>query len=366
MIRKRFLSLTGMLLLTLLVSSQVSVVSVNLQSFQVSPEALLNANIMNNGAERIVELQTTLSNVNNEVLATVRSNSFTLKQGLNVGAEGRTVKLSEYGSGNQANYIKSTRLLPGGRFKICVSVIAPQLLEPLDEYCDEIESEFSQYLYLVNPSDKDSIDTKYPLLIWNHSEPFSLLAQGEYYRMVVSEIKTGQTAEEAVTVNSPVMFKNYLSAHELQYPYDAKELEAGKSYAWQVQKMANGVVVNKSEGWEFVVRKTKDPVSHKYAVMKKKLDAGFYVSEDYKIFFRFDEEYRDNEVQCKLFDSNRKEINPEIKKDQDKPQVIQVKKAGYNQFEIDVNGIKIKPGFYTLEVKNAKGELFLLKVYFPK
>ena len=70
--------------------------------------------------------------------------------------------------------------------------------------------------------------------------------------MVVSEIKKDQSTEEAISVNSPVMVKNYLKEHQVQYPYDAKELKEGKSYAWQVQKIGDGIVLNKSESWKFL------------------------------------------------------------------------------------------------------------------
>jgi hypothetical protein len=321
---------------------------------------LLNANIMNGGTDKSAELVTVLSNSNNEVLVTVRSNPFVLKNGMNTGYTSRTVKTVEYGSGNQASYIKSSRLLPGGVFKLCVTVIAPQSSESLDDFCDEIESEFSQYLYLVNPPDKDTIDTKFPLLMWNHSEPFSLLAQGEYYRMVVSEIQQEQTAEEALLVNSPVMFKNYLNSHELQYPYDAKELQPGKRYAWQVQKMANGVVVNKSEGWEFTVKAKSSVTENKYATLKRKLDAGFYTVEGNSLFFKLDEQTSEGKFTCYILDAKNNKINVEAHTIDGR---INYKTMGYNRFEVKIQEMGLNSGYYTLVVLPGKNEELKLKFF---
>ena len=231
-----------------------------------------------------------------------------------------------------------------------------------DEYCDEIESNFNQFLYLVYPADKDTIETSTPLLTWAHSEPFSILTQGEYYRMVVTEMKERQTAEEAVTVNSPIMMKNYLTAHSVQYPYDAKELQSGNHYAWQVQKIANGIITNKTEAWEFVVATPSVIQDYKYSSLQKQLDGGIYVANNNKVFFKFQEAYSSGKITCKIYDSKRKEILPKLNNEGMLGNSLNFKQNGYNRFEINLNDMEIKKGIYTLEVKNEKGELYLLRI----
>ena len=342
--------------------AQISVVNIQLVPYNITPEALLSASISNTADEKPIQLVSKLYNFNNELLITVRSSVFILKRGLNSPFDGtRKVMSAEYTSNNQTSYIKTTHGLPTGTFKLCVSVIYNS--DTQDEFCDEIESDYNQYLYPVFPSDKDTIETVLPVLIWSHSEPFSVLTQGEYYRMVVSELKDNQSAEEAVTINTPLMAKNYLTTHNLQYPYDAKELKEGGHYAWQVQKMANGVITNKTEAWEFIIRKKPEEKEIKYTVLKKTVDAGYYNAGNNKIYFKFDEEYASGNISCVIYNSKREAVQPKILNEDAKSSSLNFKQNGYNRYEINLDQLNIQKGFHTLEVESAKGELFLLKFY---
>lgn len=344
--------------------AQVSVVSIQLQSYNITPDALMAASISNLGNELQVQLVSKLYNFNNEVLLTVKSAPFILKKGLNSPFDGtRRVAGAEFSSGNQANYIKSTHGLPSGTYRVCIDVVLSQTLETQDQFCDELESDYNEYLFLVIPADKDTVVSTTPLLIWSHSEPFNVLSQGEYYRMVVSEIKDKQGADEAVTINTPLMVKNYLTTHNLQYPYDAKELKAGGRYAWQVQKIANGVITNKTEAWEFIIDKKPEEKENKYAVLEKHLDAGYYKAGNNKVYFKFDEEYSSGNVSCSIYNSKRELVLPKVHSDGQKSASLNLKSNGYNRFEIDLNELDIKSGYHTLEVKNEKGQLYLLKFY---
>lgn len=367
---KNIFSLLAFLLLLLPSGSraqqQITITGLQVAPYNISPEALMSATIVNNGAETQVMLAAQLYNLNNEMLLSVKSGSFTLSQGLNAPAT-RAVTMTEYGSGGQADYIRSTHALPGGSFKVCVSVISLRTGEPTDEFCDELESDFNQYLYLVNPLDKDTVETTTPLLLWNHSEPFSALAPGEYYRMIVTEIKDQQSAEEAISVNSPLMVKNYLTTHSLQYPYDAQELSGGMRCAWVVQKISNGIVTNTTEAWQFVIRKAPDEQNIKYVALAQELNATYYTAVNGRIYFRFVEEYYGNgSITATIVSEKGKTIPVLVLKDTDsKAPVTAIKVTGDNRFVLDLGQQNIKPGFYRLEVRNEKKELFYLKFYLP-
>jgi hypothetical protein len=347
------------------VSAQVSVVNIPLMSYSITPESMLSASLMNAGSEQQVSMTSKLYNLNNELLLVVKSAAFSVKPGLNAGYGSRKAMAVEYGSGKQADYIRTSHGLPSGVFKICVDIQNALTLEPSDEFCDEIQSEFNQYLYLVFPMDKEVIPTTSPLLTWSHSEPFNILAQGESYRMIVAEIKHNQTPEEALLLNSPVMLKDYLTSHSLQYPYEAKPLEQGKSYSWQVQKLANGVVLNKTETWEFKILNPDATVENKYATLRKVLDASFYTAENNKIFFRFQEEYTSGALSFTIYDSKRKPLEAKATNESVKKSAANYKYHGFNQYEIDLNGYDVSKGFYTLEVQAGNNELLLLKFYIP-
>lgn len=352
---------------TLYVKGQVNIINISVQPFNVTPEALLNVNIMNNGEEKQVRIITQLYNSSNVALLSIKSGVFKLNKGLNSGSiGGRRVESAEFSSSSQASYLKTTHNLASGRYKVCSVLTIENDPEKIDDFCEELEADFNQYLYLVNPFDKDTVESKNPILSWTHSEPFSILSQGEFYRMIVSEIKNDQSAEEAITVNSPVMVKSYLKEHQLVYPYDAKELKSGSKYAWAVQKISDGVVINKTEAWTFFTKRIIDVKSLKYVNLRSELDGSFYEAFDGFVYFKFSEEYKTS-GQLKFILTNDKSqiVEAGIKRDGSPGEGAIIKNTGTNLFELNMNNKKNKSGFYKLEVKNEKNESFYLKIFLP-
>jgi hypothetical protein len=348
--------------------AQVTIVNCQLMPYNITPEALLNVSIINNGSQVEGRIITRLFNISNEQLIVVRSYPFVLQPGTNNStAQNIRVAGAEYLGGSQSEYIKTTHNLPSGSFRACVSIILSGQQEPSDEYCDEIESDFNQFLYLIYPFDKDTVETTLPLLTWNHSEPFSALGQGEFYRMIVSEIKDQQNSEEAISVNTPLMVRNNLSVHNLQYPYDAKELQAGKRYAWQVLKMANNIIINKTEAWEFVIRKAPVEKELKYVALKQIVDANYYTSYNGKIYFKFSEEYNSKGRIVAFITSDKGKEFPVVisrdEKNSNSNDPLKIKILGDNRFVLDLDKENVKPGFYILQVKNEKKEIYYLKFY---
>lgn len=358
---------------SVLLHAQISIVNISVQPFNIVPEAMLNVSIMNAGSEQQVQLLTQIYSSSNTVLMTVRSQPFVLKNGINTGLADRKVATTDYSGGQQSSYIRTSHSLPSGRYKVCASLLLSNGADKLDDFCDEIEAEFNQYLYLVNPLDNDTVDSKNPFLSWTHGEPFSILNQGEFYRMVVTEMRKDQTAEDAINVNSPVMVKNYVKEHQVQYPYDARELKDGGKYAWQVQKISDGVIVSKTEAWIFNTRDVASTKSLKYVALKQQLDGAYYTAYDGKVFFKFAEEYKTaGKLNFILTDAKSKAIEIKIAQDREASKgsvasanSTQIKSTGDNRYELNLDGQHLTSGFYTLTVKNEKNESFFLKIFLP-
>lgn len=358
-LKKVFSLILVMIFSVTVTKSQVSVIGVQLQHFNVTPTSLLQASIMNAGTEQQVIIESKLFNAGGEMLMSSRSAAFALHPGLNIATD-RSVANVEYGSGNQSTYIKTSHILPGGRFKICVNIISATNSEVIEDYCDEVESDLTQFLYLVNPPDKDVIPNPNPVLVWTHSEPFSILGQGEYFRMIVVELSNAQSPEEGIVSNTPLFIRNYLTSHELLYPADAKILQVGHRYGWQVQKMSNDIVINKSEAWEFTLAANKTVTENQYAVLQKTLDAGYYTAINNSVFFRFNEEYSAGTVSCIIYDSKRQPVKPKVESE-GISKAYNVKQNGQNRYEINLDKLNMSSGYYTLQVKTEKGETFMLK-----
>jgi len=166
------------------------------------------------------------------------------------------------------------------------------------------------------------------------------------------------------------MSKNYLTSHNLQYPYDAKELIAGKRYGWQIQKMANGVIINKTEAWEFIIRKKPEERELKYVALKQTVDANFYTAYNGKIYFKFNEVYNSSgNIDVLITADDGKQFPVTIAKDGKNTKTSsnsKVKVMGDNRFILDLNSESLKPGFYTMQIRNEKKEIYYLKFNLPK
>ncbi len=128
--------------------SQISIVNSMFNAYNINPEALIYANIMNNsGVDQDIYLEATLYNGLNQPVNHVVSNVFSLKKGLNNTAQkGITVKSCDYTSGNDAQYIKTSHQLPSGKFKYCLAVRSTANIEG-DDICEEFENESTSFLF---------------------------------------------------------------------------------------------------------------------------------------------------------------------------------------------------------------------------
>jgi len=344
------------------IKAQVSIVNANISAYNISPNSLSDVNILNTGKSVQATLQTSLYNSSHELIMTVTTSPFTLQNGLNNSSSLRyTIAGTQYGSTNQAEYIKKAHVLPSGLFSYCIKVLPAGTYFEAEEYCQEIESDISTFLLLVNPSDKDTIDTPNPNLIWNHSEPFNLLGSGESFRMVVAELSADQNAEAGINVNTPILLKNNLREHMVSYPVNNKALVPGKRYGWQVQQMSNGRIINKSEAWEFTLRIPRHTTDIKYFTLQRKLDGGFYTIENNRLFFRFDEEYTSNKLNYSVYNSKMEKVKTTLINENQKDGNSDTKNSGHNRFGIEISELDATEGLYLLEVSNEKNEKFMLR-----
>ncbi|MFI5136688.1 MAG: hypothetical protein ACHQIM_02595 [Sphingobacteriales bacterium] len=363
---KRF-SLTYLLviLLPLWSLSQVSILSTSVNSFNITPGSLCQVNVMNTFGDVQAVLEADIFGADNTSLLKVTTNTFILKKGLNSLGMNISIGSAQYGNNEVSTHIKTFHTLPSGKYHACWTIKLFSHDASGDQLCEDVESENTAFLFLVFPADHDTIDSPMPLLSWSHSDPFNIGSTGDFYRMVVVKLNPGQSAESGVMTNTPVFMKNSLLRHEVQYPYDAPSLVVGERYGWQVQKISNEVIVNKTEAWDFVLRPPLSSNDNKYAMLKTKLDAGYYLSKNEKIYFRFEERYQAGAgLSSVIYDPKMKILRPNAKNEKSPGQEqYNIKTHGDNQYEIDLSQFKLKKGYYFLEVKNEKKETFMLKFY---
>jgi len=342
-------------------NAQITILNTNLNSMNVTPQSLCQVSIMNgSGAETQAVLEAKLMNNAGENILTVKTMPFSLAAGMNNGISlNYSIETNQYGINGQAEYVRNTHILPSGNFKYCVSVVALPEGEG-DDLCEDIVSDISSFLTLVYPNDMDTLETVNPVLTWSHSEPFNILSPGDHFKIVVVELNNDQSAEAGIQVNLPVYFKDFVAAHQVPYPYDAKNLQEGRRYGWQVQKISNGTIIDKTEAWEFTIRKNILTPDNKYTTLKKKADGTVYYAANEKIFFRFTEDHPGGDLRLKILNSKLEEITPEAKNDKTEHSIT-AKSGGANYYEIDLSSMNLKKGFYELQVFDAKNEKYILK-----
>lgn len=338
--------------------SQIKIISSSFSSYNVSPESMCGINYSNNSNEVSAIIIARIINIQGAEVVKVISNPLILKKGVfNTLQSGLKISSTNYLNTSVSEFVKLYHQLPSGKYNYCVTIKINDA--PEDELCDDIESENSSYLTLINPIDKDTIETLNPVLIWNHSESFNILQQGEYFRMVVTEIKGDQGAESAINTNNPLLQQNFLNKHNVLYPFDAPKLVSGGRYAWQVQKLVNGVITNKTEAWEFILKAKRTPVKIVVEITPK-LNVSPYVVVDDKIYFVFKEEYvsSDQKLNAMILSEDGKEVKLESN---GKTSSASVTQTGPNRYEVDLRGLGLKEGYYNLNVLNEKKQTFLLK-----
>jgi len=224
---------------------------------------------------------------------------------------------------------------------------------------------FAQESILLNtPYDGDTIYTHHPLLTWAILGGLPVNTDREYYQITIVELQDNQDAASGVMVNTPLVRMDHLSQNQLFYPYDAPELQEGKRYGWQVQKITNNVVSCSSEAWEFILG-IPPVITPVYYKMKLVQDGVFCSSENGKFYFEFSEAYNSEELQFKLINAENEPVNANAKfnqEDGELAQEINVKRTGFNQYELNY-GTAVQSGIYKIivwDTKNRKYELSFL------
>ena len=113
----------------------------------------------------------------------------------------------------------------------------------------------------------------------------------------------------------------------------------------------------------FSIRKKDEVRDYKYVTVGKTVDAGYYTAVNGKIFFRFDEDYNNPNVNCTILDSKNQSVKIVPQNEKWKEAESNSIDHGYNRFELDLNQYHLASGFYTLQIINQKKEVYKLKFY---
>jgi len=217
-------------------------------------------------------------------------------------------------------------------------------------------------LNLSTPFNKDTLCDKRPLMTW---QPLIPMINGAYYQLVLTEIKAGQNATEALNYNLPIINQHGVSAPALPYPSIARELQQGKKYAWQVTAYKDLTVLNRSEVWEFAVD-CKDTLAKRqeadngYREVEDLANGNYYVAHG-KLKFIVVNSYEAQDLDYRILPvlSNGAKIRklPKIKLIYGKNKVA---------IDLDAAGGLVAGQFYILDILLPNGERKSVRFQYEK
>jgi hypothetical protein len=147
-------------------------------------------------------------------------------------------------------------LLPTGTYIACYSFtkITPDKQEKLTEECVSFDIEPLSPPMLIFPGDSSELEAMPAQFTWTPPTPAGMISRLQY-EILITEIKPGQKADEAMQDNMSFYNSANVMYNFLTYPATLPAFEKEKWYGWQVVARDDKNYAGKSEVWVFKVSK---------------------------------------------------------------------------------------------------------------
>jgi len=129
------------------------------------------------------------------------------------------------------------------------------------------------------PFDQDTIEEPEPNFVWQSNLAAIQSDPRLSQQIIVAQITGDQTPSEALSLNFPVFIRQDLVANSITYSPTDHELQKNTWYAWQVNYLFNGIVVQQSDAWKFILADELPPVTY-YQAIREKNDGTVYTVKD--------------------------------------------------------------------------------------
>jgi len=270
----------------------------------------INIQYIGSGSPQVI-IEATL-NSSQGVVLTAKSNSTSLKVGLNsfTSISLGTQQL-KYAHRNMEEVVTVLGSLPSGSYSICyrVKCIEPNCngagqnaVSGESNDCSDLTVEPSTPLLLSFPEDDAtlSINNKRPTFSWIPPSPISQIS-GFNYQYTLVEARENQQCEDAIQRNRPLYRQQGLGNNVLPYPSDLSSLDTGKKYCWQVHGLADKLPIAQSEVWEFKLKaEKKDTLQLTYHKLSTNHVKTFDIPKKFGVIHK--ERKRTNVLEYKILD----------------------------------------------------------------
>lgn len=348
-----------LLLISRALFGQVSFATVQVDGHLVSPRTLFRAAVTNLGGATRAVIDGEIKVQGAGPVVSFRTAPFLVPAGTSmIGAADVEMAGFSYGVNDAARVARQYQRLPAGHYTWCLRLLSTAG-EQQDEYCDALEEDAYLYLDLVQPWDQDTIEEVRPALQWMLSGSDPLAATADVRIVLVPA--EGKKAAQAIATERPLFIVPHVRERVLAFPFGVPDLERGKCYAWQAERLEGTQVADRSEPWRFCVRPVRLPEGNKYVLLGKQVPGSVYEAVDRKIHFRYDEPYTSTQLDCSIYDKDRRRVDPKVKDDQaTSGAAVGARSVGVNLYELDLQPYALSAGHYQLVVRNEKGMRFEL------
>jgi hypothetical protein len=240
-------------------------------------------------------------------------------------------------------------LLPAGSYTACYTLYINTggKVEPQAEECVAFDTEPLSPPMLSFPADSSVLDAAPVQFTWMPPTPAGMFERLRY-EVLISEVKPGQQAAEALAENMPFYSEAFLYSNTLNHPAASPAFEKEKWYAWQVVAKDDNNYAGKTEVWVFKVTATakKEEAAKTYVTLSNTQDeyGTYYLGENLVgiKYYSFEKNYKAGIRVLTAAGSLVQETEKEIA-------------YGDNLFTIQLNGAVKKGVMYRLELVTASG-----------
>lgn len=309
---------------------------------------MVKINYMGTSAASI-QLRVTVSEAKQGQLLVLTTPVFTMYPGVSVPLPGLVHHSAiEFGQQEAARLIRQANIFPGGEYEYCFQILEQGEGTGSQEQCFDYHLQPFSPLLLSEPFEEEDIQQLKPTFTW---QPIFPAIVGIQYRLVIAEIKPGQDKVEAMHYNMAIVNQWQLQGPIYFYPPNARDLQPGKSYAWQVFAYKYDVILSASEVWEFKVAPFAEDIAATVALgnIDRYADETPLLISD-SLTFGFDNSAGSQKLDYVL--NCISDVNLQVNYHPDYPL-----NNGYNYIQFSFAGVKgMKKGaLYELVVKSTQG-----------
>ncbi|MBV8256169.1 MAG: hypothetical protein JO154_26480 [Chitinophaga sp.] len=250
--------------------------------------------------------------------------------------------------------------LPAGSYLVCYSLIlSDNKHQQIGDDCVPFVVEPVSPPVLNMPADGSLLDTRAPQFTWIPPAPLNMFTDLNY-DMVITNVRDGQSPQEAIQQNIPVYRGRYLKNIFVNYPTSGTPLDTGVNYAWTITARNGALFAAQAEVWTFKIKGIDKKVidnNSAFVQLRRELDAAV-VTVKGSVNVVYVNEAGDNSTRYEIISS---ENNTQVYNN-----TISLER-GENRINLPLQRVGLRSGAsYLLRLRNSRNETWQLRFIYSE